>query len=58
VKVVRGKIEFMSPNGSIQNKKIQMRLPDDMKKRELKIARIFEYLKIPVPPTKEEEASL
>ena len=42
----------MNPDGSIQNKKIQMRLPDDIKKREMKIARIFEYLKIPMPPAK------
>jgi hypothetical protein len=57
VKVVRGKIEFMSPDGSIQKKKIHMRLPDDIKKRESKIARIFEYLKIPMPPAKMGEAS-
>jgi hypothetical protein len=34
-----------------------MRLPEDIKKREKKIAHIFELLKIPMPPAKEVEVS-
>jgi len=58
MKTVSGHIEITNVDGSIQKKKLHMRLPDDIKKRESKIARIFEYLKIPMPPAKESNMTL